>query len=128
MVVVSFFFFSSRRRHTRCALVTGVQTCALPIFGPGAGSGYLPIVRAKTESWALFGQVEAALTDKLTLIGGARYTDDKVQQTITYYDVPNVCALGSYLTSGACHATPTPPDPSFAEIQANKFTYKVTSK
>src|SRR3546814_2393338 len=27
------FFFSSRRRHTRCALVTGVQTCALPIFG-----------------------------------------------------------------------------------------------
>src|SRR3546814_7820076 len=26
-----FFFFSSRRRHTRCALVTGVQTCALPI-------------------------------------------------------------------------------------------------
>src|SRR3546814_10402013 len=28
------FFFASRRRHTRCALVTGVQTCALPIFGP----------------------------------------------------------------------------------------------
>src|SRR3546814_2649548 len=26
-----FVFFSSRRRHTRCALVTGVQTCALPI-------------------------------------------------------------------------------------------------
>src|SRR3546814_10565325 len=25
------FFFSSRRRHTRCGLVTGVQTCALPI-------------------------------------------------------------------------------------------------
>src|SRR3546814_7263899 len=34
------FFFSSRRRHTRCALVTGVQTCALPIsqrrLQPGA--------------------------------------------------------------------------------------------
>src|SRR3546814_2696806 len=29
------FFFSSRRRHTICALVTGVQTCALPIW-PGA--------------------------------------------------------------------------------------------
>src|SRR3546814_9001818 len=28
------FFFSSRRRHTRCALVTGVQTCALPILEP----------------------------------------------------------------------------------------------
>src|SRR3546814_586909 len=30
--VSSDFFFSSRRRHTRCALVTGVQTCALPIW------------------------------------------------------------------------------------------------
>src|SRR3546814_13484738 len=30
-------FFSSRRRHTRCALVTGVQTCALPIFIVGGG-------------------------------------------------------------------------------------------
>src|SRR3546814_2945433 len=26
------FFFSSRRRHTRCALLTGVQTCSLPIY------------------------------------------------------------------------------------------------
>src|SRR3546814_2522820 len=30
-VFLFLFFFSSRRRHTRCALVTGVQTCALPI-------------------------------------------------------------------------------------------------
>src|SRR3546814_4781479 len=29
---MSGFFFSSRRRHTRCAIVTGVQTCALPIL------------------------------------------------------------------------------------------------
>src|SRR3546814_5241663 len=33
-MVYMMFFFSSRRRHTRCALVTGVQTCALPIY-PG---------------------------------------------------------------------------------------------
>src|SRR3546814_6782137 len=32
IVFVFLFFFSSRRRHTRCALVTGVQTCALPIL------------------------------------------------------------------------------------------------
>src|SRR3546814_6004464 len=31
ILLCSLFFFSSRRRHTRCALVTGVQTCALPI-------------------------------------------------------------------------------------------------
>src|SRR3546814_2729403 len=33
LLVFCFFFFSSRGRHTRCALVTGVQTCALPISG-----------------------------------------------------------------------------------------------
>src|SRR3546814_15458194 len=33
------FFFSSRRRHTRCALVTGVQTCALPISAAGDDRG-----------------------------------------------------------------------------------------
>src|SRR3546814_4117365 len=50
------FFFSSRRRHTRCALVTGVQTCALPIWSicpcvssaPFAGSfqaaGVVPVM------------------------------------------------------------------------------------
>src|SRR3546814_1708649 len=32
VVMCVFVFFSSRRRHTRCALVTGVQTCALPIY------------------------------------------------------------------------------------------------
>src|SRR3546814_2973992 len=32
LVIVLSVFFSSRRRHTRCALVTGVQTCALPIY------------------------------------------------------------------------------------------------
>src|SRR3546814_132186 len=49
-----FVFFSSRRRHTRCALVTGVQTCALPISitstvggVPGVGLG-TSWARAKT--------------------------------------------------------------------------------
>src|SRR3546814_2033977 len=42
LVVEYMLFFSSRRRHTRCAVVTGVQTCALPISGvgwPGGGAG-----------------------------------------------------------------------------------------
>src|SRR3546814_5631735 len=37
------FFFSSRRRHTRCALGTGVQTCALPICA-AAGLGPIPVI------------------------------------------------------------------------------------
>src|SRR3546814_21031677 len=43
------FFFSSRRRHTRCALVTGVQTCALPIY-VGLGNGNLTPATAE-ETW-----------------------------------------------------------------------------
>src|SRR3546814_15620523 len=46
----SFFFFSSRRRHTRCALVTGVQTCALPISRP-------PDAQANPASFPLLGLV-----------------------------------------------------------------------
>src|SRR3546814_9634525 len=41
----SFFFFSSRRRHTRCALVTGVQTCALPILRIERVEGRMEAVR-----------------------------------------------------------------------------------
>src|SRR3546814_4054795 len=33
-------YVSSRRRHTRCALVTGVQTCALPICWVSTGTGH----------------------------------------------------------------------------------------
>src|SRR3546814_8079811 len=53
------FFFSSRRRHTRCALVTGVQTCALPIlvrpaglpaFTSGGRIPRIPAVRAGDQS------------------------------------------------------------------------------
>src|SRR3546814_5474404 len=52
---VLFFFFSSRRRHTRCALVTGVQTCALPIYRrtgiarPGYGDSTHPNVLGVNE-------------------------------------------------------------------------------
>src|SRR3546814_10019123 len=41
------FFFSSRRLHTRCALVTGVPTCSLPIsHSAGASSGVLVLPAA----------------------------------------------------------------------------------
>src|SRR3546814_4810390 len=47
------FFFSSRRRHTRCALVTGVQTCALPILAThlplGQVGGYYALAYPKAE-------------------------------------------------------------------------------
>src|SRR3546814_5884714 len=56
-------FFSSRRRHTRCALVTGVQTCALPIFLPGApGSGKSTLTACLVHNgWRL-------LSDEIALV------------------------------------------------------------
>src|SRR3546814_12298223 len=42
MLCVKVVFFSSRRRHTRCALVTGVQTCALPISVRGRWRRHRP--------------------------------------------------------------------------------------
>src|SRR3546814_5845712 len=59
-----FFFYSSERRHTRCALVTGVQTCALPIFlrparqeyakGRGGATRSIP---SASFNWCRFGML-----------------------------------------------------------------------
>src|SRR3546814_7263732 len=60
-----FFFFSSRRRHTRCALVTGVQTCALPICGDFRE-------RAPEQEKALPGNGRARIGGRLLFCGGGR--------------------------------------------------------
>src|SRR3546814_2854523 len=49
------FFFSSRRRHTICALVTGVQTCALPIFNGRLESPFRHHLRCATRDTTLGG-------------------------------------------------------------------------
>src|SRR3546814_6954960 len=48
-----FFFFSSRRRHTRCALVTGVQTCALPISDMEERAAAIRNEHARERIWLL---------------------------------------------------------------------------
>src|SRR3546814_17781342 len=45
-----YFFFSSRRRHTRCALVTGVQTCALPISCTNSPAFPDPVAGARLQN------------------------------------------------------------------------------
>src|SRR3546814_583723 len=50
------FFFSSRRRHTRCALVTGVQTCALPICVGEATQDKKKVTSAAEEMELIAGQ------------------------------------------------------------------------
>src|SRR3546814_17435071 len=49
-----YVFLSSRRRHTRCALVTGVQTCALPILAAYCGEPGVIAAEARTRC---FGEV-----------------------------------------------------------------------
>src|SRR3546814_7322716 len=63
-----YIFFSSRRRHTRCALVTGVQTCALPIFGidPDGVNAKLPWDPIDRFLWA-------NLRPAVTFNGGQRF-------------------------------------------------------
>src|SRR3546814_21048415 len=86
------FFFSSRRRHTRCALVTGVQTCALPILEDNvAGENMVdaitafpkPIIGA-INGLAVTGGFEIALAlDILLVAGGASFNDSHVRVGIT---------------------------------------------
>src|SRR3546814_9840557 len=53
-VLFCVFFFSSIRRHTRCALVTGVQTCALPICAPGIAR-YIPPMQSSAPAIEVHG-------------------------------------------------------------------------
>src|SRR3546814_10122609 len=66
------FFFSSGIRHTRCALLTGVQTCALPIFFASSGLLISLAVAAVPARASLEGGQEEALHD----YARARLADD----------------------------------------------------
>src|SRR3546814_1710512 len=65
VIFFGFFFFSSRRRHTRCALVTGVQTCALPIYTDAEGR----LVLCDAISWAQKAYDPKVIVDLATLTG-----------------------------------------------------------
>src|SRR3546814_5901719 len=99
-------FFSRRRRHTRCALVAGVQTCALPICSdPASGKGalprpvaawvedhfpikasgeaewsadeiYLPAPRPGGDAWVAIDRATGAVTSEVTDRGWISYLND----------------------------------------------------
>src|SRR3546814_5279079 len=76
------FFLSSRRRHTRCALVTGVQTCALPISNTGTNA-FDEAFDQTTDSIAGYGQATIKLNSAFDVVLGARWTHDKKSATVT---------------------------------------------
>ena len=59
------FFFSSRRRHTRCADVTGVQTCALPISYVSKDEG---------KTWQDIGSPDAVIGNRPVVMEGSWQT------------------------------------------------------
>src|SRR3546814_3273022 len=67
--VMVFFFCSSRGRHTRCPLVTGVQTCSLPIFPMSASQ---PLVQSPLSAPASALAVAVALA-VLYVVWGSTY-------------------------------------------------------
>src|SRR3546814_10183324 len=85
------FFFASRRRHTRCALVTGVQTCALPISQwvekeigqSGAGEAewsadevYLALPRPGGDGWVSIDRHSGEVSSEATSRGWISYLND----------------------------------------------------
>src|SRR3546814_6698083 len=132
--VILYFFFSSRRRHTRCALVTGVQTCALPILSSSlsfsigdwrAGrTGIAGIARASAGtdtvttgnaasgggSWADTGTDKPAMASRTGTIGGFMMRSSKSET-----ERNGRPASGTGRPSGGTdQAPPTPPTPAGA--------------
>src|SRR3546814_5580264 len=84
------FFFSSRRRHTRCALVTGVQTCALPICARSAQPG-----KVREGRWLVGMGVAAAFRNNLLTKSAARVGLDRRGMIMVETDMTDI-GTGSY--------------------------------
>src|SRR3546814_4460814 len=87
-IVFLLFFFSSRRRHTRCALVTGVQTCALPIFWwrPVLWS-FIVVVPLIVMGVLDMVQTKQAIRRNFPLFGRLRYLFESIRPEIQQYFV-----------------------------------------
>ncbi len=96
-------------------------------IGPFANSGGAVNASAVVESWALFGQLEAQITEQLRLIAGARYTNDNVRQEIFYFQLPFLCRA-AFSAGQSCLSRPMPTPPDIAETDADRLTYKLTAQ
>src|SRR3546814_9418869 len=85
MCSVYWFFFSSRRRHTICALVTGVQTCALPIFFPTLALEHLGIFAGLIFIVGLTAATFSSADSVLTTLTTSFYIDFMNMQARTDY-------------------------------------------
>src|SRR3546814_5592166 len=87
LIVLVILFFSSRRRHTSCALVTGVQTCALPISADEIELGRFGIKEIEVG----FPSAGATEFDFISgLVQSGRIPDDVFIQVLTQADRKSV--------------------------------------
>src|SRR3546814_1819962 len=89
------FFFSSRRRHTRCALVTGVQTFALPICPTQVATNIGPAV-GRIAAYNAFAPARGLPLFNQALAATGRFTNSS--QRIGYDDatVKGISLTGEY--------------------------------
>src|SRR3546814_15872380 len=80
------FFFSSRRRHTRCELVTGVQTCALPISSGDTGSAAIEAVAGREHIRIFMLHPEGRVSD----------VQRRQMTTVLAPNVHNIAIYGSF--------------------------------
>src|SRR3546814_20077993 len=112
------FFFSSRRRHTRCALVTGVQTCALPIwsvrwriggqtFTTEGISALAPAFGGReTDGYInrnVNGRVEVALTKGVTADFRTYYSHGRIEIEASSGDTSEYALNREFVGYGGCH-------------------------
>src|SRR3546814_6404607 len=93
LVLCFCFFFSSRRRHTRCALVTGVQTCALPTSTLAiAGFAAAPAAAEGEDAPLPYELTESSGT---TLATGDGQSDERVGRYLQNTDIDdNILPIG----------------------------------
>src|SRR3546814_10452094 len=101
------FFFSSRRRHTRCALVTGVQTCALPIWSGGLvlGKEQRAALVHITDERRLAIVVGYAGTGKSAMLGVARDIWESADLNVRGAALSGIAAEGLENGSGIASRT-----------------------
>src|SRR3546814_1777364 len=90
------FFFSSRRRHTRCALVTGVQTCALPISGALFEADERDNIRGTIDPMVIELPPPTDIEVRDIVIPGDRQSGDPVTVSWTVRNISDVIASGSW--------------------------------
>src|SRR3546814_10446442 len=111
-----YFFLSSRRRHTRCALVTGVQTCALPIYAtlyglPLSGLRFFTVYGPwGRPDMAYYGFAQKILLGQpIEVFGEGRmardftYIDDIVDGVVGVLDRPPAGGENRLLNIGDCN-------------------------